>query len=256
MINKTNVQTRTFNSAAISIPELRTTFKDRVIAPDDPDYDKARTVVAGGVDRRPAVIIRVKDADDVARVVSLARETGMELAIRSGGHSGAGHGVCEGGIVLDLANMKDLQIDVEGRTAWAQTGLTAGEVTAAAAVHGLAVGFGDTGSVGIGGITLGGGIGFLVRKYGMTIDDLLEAEIVTADGDVHLVDDEHDADLFWAIRGGGGNFGVATRMRFRLHEVPTIVGGILILPATSSSIDSFIAEASAAPDELSTIANV
>src|SRR5512134_4115564 len=135
MTNKTNVQPKpqVFNRTALSIPELRTTFKDSVIAPDDPDYDKARTVVAGGVDRRPAVIIRVKDADDVARVVSLARETGMEFAIRSGGHSGAGHGVCEGGIVLDLANMKDLQIDVEGRTAWAQTGLTAGEVTAAAA---------------------------------------------------------------------------------------------------------------------------
>ena len=258
MINKTNVQSqpRAINPTAISIPELRTTFQDRVIAPDDPGYDRARTVVAGGIDRRPAVIIRVNDANDVARVVALARETGMELAVRSGGHSGAGHGVCEGGIVLDLSNMKDLQIDVEGRTAWAQTGLTAGEVTAAAGAHGLAVGFGDTGSVGIGGITLGGGIGYLVRKYGLTIDDLLAAEVVTADGQILHVDAKNHPDLFWAIRGGGGNFGVATRFQFRLHEVDQVVGGMLILPATAETIAAFIAEAEAAPEELSTIANV
>jgi FAD/FMN-containing dehydrogenase len=151
MGNKTNTPT------TLSIPQLRSEFKDRVIAPGDPDYDKARTVFYGGVDRHPAVIIKVADANEVSHVVNLARETGLELAIRSGGHSGAGHSVCEGGIVLDLSNMKDLQIDPEARTAWAESGLTAGELTNAAGEHGLAVGFGDTGSVGIGGITLGGG---------------------------------------------------------------------------------------------------
>src|SRR5215211_2241341 len=152
--------------------------------------------------------------------------------------------------------MKNLEIDVEGRTAWAETGLTAGEYTAATGAHGLATGFGDTRSVGIGGITLGGGVGYLVRKHGLTIDDLLAADLVTADGELLRVDAERHPDLFWAIRGGGGNFGVATRFKFRLHEVSTIVGGMLILPATPEVIASFVAEAEAAPEELSTIANV
>ena len=243
-------------SSPLSIPKLREDLTGRVIAPNDAGYDEARTVFVGGIDRRPAVIARVANATDVSRVVSLARETGLELAVRSGGHSSVGHCVSEGGIVLDLTEMKALDIDVEGRTAWAETGLTAVEYSTAAAVHGLATGFGDTGSVGIGGITLGGGVGFLVRKYGLTIDDLLAAEIVTADGEVLQVDADTQPDLFWAIRGGGGNFGVATRFRFRLHEVGTIVGGMLFLPATPEIVASFIAEAEAAPEELSTIANV
>jgi FAD/FMN-containing dehydrogenase len=180
----------------------------------------------------------------------------LELAIRSGGHSVAGHSTTEGGIVLDLSEMKHLEIDTEGRTAWAETGLTAGEYTAAVGAHGLATGFGDTGSVGIGGVTLGGGVGYLVRKHGLTIDDVLAAEIVTADGELLRVDAESHPDLFWAIRGGGGNFGVVTRYHYRLHEVSTIVGGMLVIPATPEVIASFIAEAEAAPEELSTIANV
>jgi FAD/FMN-containing dehydrogenase len=235
---------------------LRSEVRGRVLTAGDPGYDDARALFAGGMDRHPASIVRATSTDDVVSVVRTVAEAGLPLAVRGGGHSAVGHSVIDGAVVVDLRDMRALDIDVDGRSAWAQTGLSAGEYTVAAAEHGLATGFGDTGSVGIGGITLGGGIGFLVRKYGMTIDDLLAAEIVTADGQVRLVDDGHDPDLFWAIRGGGGNFGVATRMRFRLHEVPTIVGGILILPATSGSIASFIAEAAAAPDELSTIANV
>ena len=196
------------------------------------------------------------NASDVSRVVSVANETGVELAVRSGGHSTAGHSVTEGGIVLDIRDMRALDIDVQSRTAWAETGLTAGAYTTAAAAHGLATGFGDTGSVGIGGLTLGGGIGFLVRKYGLTIDDVLAAEVVTSDGQLLRADAETHPALFWAIRGGGGNFGVATRFRFRLHEVDTIVGGLLFLPATASVIDGFMAEAANAPEELSTIANV
>ncbi len=240
----------------ISIPHLRTALKGRVIAPDDAGYDEARTVFLGGIDRRPAVIVRVADATDVSRVVSLARETGLELAVRSGGHSSAGHSVSEGGIVLDLSDMRALDIDVERRSAWAETGLTSGEYTTLTGAHGLATGFGDTGSVGIGGITLGGGVGYLVRKYGLTIDDLLAADVVTADGQLLRVDAKTHPDMFWAIRGGGGNFGVATRFQFRLHELATIVGGMLFLPATPEIIASFIAEAEAAPEELSTIANV
>src|ERR671910_406354 len=198
---------------------LRAALNGRVITPDDAGYDEARSVFYSGIDRRPALIVRVADATDVSRVVSLARESGLELAVRSGGHSVAGHSATEGGIVLDLSEMKDIEIDVEGRTAWAQAGLTAGEFTAAAGAHGLATGFGDTGSVGIGGLTLGGGVGYLVRKHGLTIDDLVSAEIVTADGELLHVDAETHPDLFWAIRGGGGNFGVATRFQYRLHEV-------------------------------------
>jgi FAD/FMN-containing dehydrogenase len=137
-----------------------------------------------------------------------------------------------------------------------QTGLTAGEYTAAAGADGLATGFGDTDSVGIGGITLGGGIGYLVRKHGLTLDNLLAAEIVTADGELLRVDAETHPDLFWAIRGGGGNFGVATRFKYRLHEVDTVVGGMLMLPATPETIASFVAGADVAPEELSTIANI
>jgi FAD/FMN-containing dehydrogenase len=202
------------------------------------------------------VIVRVADAADVAHVVTLARETGLELAVRSGGHSSAGHGVSEGGIVLDLGDLKGLDIDVDGRTAWAETGLTAAEYSNSVAAHGLATGFGDTGSVGIGGITLGGGVGYLVRKYGLTIDSLLAAEVVTADGQLLTVDPETHPDLFWAIRGGGGNFGVATRFKYRLADVPSFVGGMLMLPATPEVIAGFIAAAEAAPEELSTIANV
>ncbi|MEJ2555925.1 MAG: FAD-binding oxidoreductase [Anaerolineae bacterium] len=247
---------RVLTREGISIPELQAVLKGRVIAPDDDGYDEARTVFYGGIERWPAVIVRPADATDVSYVVSLARETGLELAVRSGGHSPAGHSLSEGGIVLDLRDMRALQIDPEARTAWAETGLTAGEYTAAAGAYGLATGFGDTGSVGIGGITLGGGVGYFVRKYGLTIDDLLAAEVVTADGQLLRVDAERHPDLFWAMRGGGGNFGVATRFQYRLHEVDTIVGGMLMLPATPDVIAGFIAAAEAAPEELSTIANI
>jgi FAD/FMN-containing dehydrogenase len=239
-----------------AISELRADLDGGVITPDDAGYEEGRAVFYGSVDRSPAAIIRPADVGAVSRVVTFARDTGMELAVRSGGHSLAGHGVSEGGIVLDLADLRALEIDVERGTAWAQTGLTAAEYTAAAGAHGLATGFGDTGSVGIGGLTLGGGVGFLVRKHGLTIDDLLAAELVTADGELLRVDSDNHPDLFWAIRGGGGNFGVATRFRFRLHPLDTIVGGMLILPATPDVIASFVAEAEDAPEELSAIANV
>jgi FAD/FMN-containing dehydrogenase len=240
----------------LSPPHLAEPIQGQILTPEHPGYDQARTVFSGAVDRRPALIVRVTDAADVARVITFARTTGMELAVRGGGHSPAGHGVSEGGIVLDLSAMRAIEIDRERRTAWAETGLTAGEYTAAAGAYGLATGFGDAGSVGIGGITLSGGIGFLVRKHGLTIDHLLAAEVVTAEGELLRVDAEHHPDLFWALRGGGGNFGVATRLQYRLHEVGTIVGGMLFLPATPDVLAAFIAEAEAAPEELSAIANV
>jgi FAD/FMN-containing dehydrogenase len=154
-----------------SVSSLGTQVKGRLITPDDPDYDRARAIFYGGFDRRPQVIVQAADAADVTRVVATARDTGLELAVRSGGHSPAGHCVIDGGIVLDLSAMRALHLDTETRTAWAEPGLTAGEYTTAAAAHGLATGFGDTASVGIGGITLAGGVGYLVRKHGLTIDN-------------------------------------------------------------------------------------
>jgi len=242
--------------APLSIAELRDAVRGRVITADDPDYDAVRGIMYAGPDSRPAAIVRVADAADVSAVVSIARETGLELAVRSGGHSAAGHSSTDGGIVIDVRDLDGLDIEDPDLTAWAGSGLTAGAYTTAAAEHGLATGFGDTGSVGLGGLTLGGGVGYLVRKHGLTIDNLLAAEIVTADGKVRISDADHEPDLFWAIRGGGGNFGVATRFRFRLHEVDGVVGGILVLPATAETIAGFIAAAEAAPEELSTIANV
>ena len=242
--------------AAVSTSGLLRSLKGRLITPDDADYDRLRKVYDGRFDSHPSLIVRVADDSDVALVVRHARETGLELAIMSGGHSFAGHSATDGGILLDLRDMKALDIDTDQRTIWAETGLTAGDVTRRAEAEGFVVGFGDTASVGIGGITLGGGIGYLVRKYGLTIDSLLAADLVTADGEVLRADAENHPDLFWAIRGGGGNFGVITRFRYRLHELPTCYRGWLVLPATPEVIAGFVEAASAAPDELSAIVNV
>ena len=232
-------------------------LRGRVVTPDDADYDRLRTIVSPeGAARMPAAIVRVADANDVARVVDFARDGGWELAVRSGGHSGAAHSTTDGGIVIDLRDMKALDIDTESRTAWAETGLTAGEYSIAAYERGLATGFGDTGSVGIGGLTTGGGIGYLVRKHGLTIDSLMAAEIVTADGQILTVDEANQPDLFWAIRGGGGNVGVATRFKFALVPIDQFTGGMLILPATDETVEGFVRAADGAPDELTTIANV
>ena len=246
----------TTSEADLSLLRLRDAGGAEVIAPGDAGYDAARQVFLPQVDRRPSAIVRPRDPDGVRRVIEIAREAGLELAVRGGGHSAAGHGVTEGGVLLDVARLKALKIDPDKRLAWAQAGLTAGEFTGAAAEHGLGVSFGDTASVGLGGLTLGGGVGYLVRRHGLTIDSLTGAELVTADGRMLQVDAETHPDLFWAIRGGGGNFGVATRFTYRLHPVANVTGGILVLPATAESIASFVEAAAAAPAEVSTIANV
>jgi FAD/FMN-containing dehydrogenase len=227
-----------------------------VILPDDAGYDAAREIHNSRFDDRPTIVVEAADAADVARTVTFASQTGLELAIRSGGHSLAGHSTVDGGILLDLAPMKGLFVDPEARLAWAQPALTAGDVTAAAAAHGLAVPFGDTGHVGIGGLTTGGGIGFLTRKHGLTIDSLVAAEVVTADGRILTVDENRHPDLFWAIRGGGGNVGIVTRFVYRLVEVDTVVGGGVILPASAETIAGLIAAAKAAPEELTLISFV
>jgi hypothetical protein len=243
-------------STDIQISRLRAALDGKVIGADDSGYDDLRRAVFTGFDRRPAAIVRAADPADVARVVNLARETGAELAVRSGGHSRAGHSTSEGGIILDLSAMNAVEIDADGRSAWAQTGVTAGAYTRATGERGRATGLGDTASVGLGGITLAGGIGFLLRRNGLAIDDLLAAEVVTADGELLEVDETTHADLFWALRGGGGNFGVATRLRLRLHEIGVVVGGMLMLPASADVINGLVAAADASPEELSVIANI
>jgi FAD/FMN-containing dehydrogenase len=242
--------------ASLDLDTLRGAVNGAVLAPGDDGYDEARVVGLGGVDDRPAAIVRVSGPGDICAVLAVVRETGLELAVRAGGHSGAGHSTVEGGIVIDVRDLTSLEVDVADRTAWVGAGLTAGEVTRSLAEHGLAIGFGDTGSVGAAGITLGGGMGYLVRKHGMTIDSLLAAEVVTASGDVLTADDTSHPDLFWGLRGGGGNFGVVTRFRFRLQPLERVVGGMLILPATVETLTGFMAACAAAPEELSAIANV
>lgn len=242
-----------------TLPPPLTSLADiagHVVTPDDAAYDRTRAVFYGGIDKHPSAIIRVTNVEDVRRVIATARNEGFELAVRSGGHSIVGHSTTDGGLVIDLREMAKIEVDPAGRTAWIETGATAHQVTEALSKHGLVIGFGDAGSVGVGGITLNGGIGFLVRKFGMTIDSVLASEVVTADGRHLRVDAEHEPDLFWAIRGGGGNFGVVTRLRFRLNPLPQFTGGILILPATPETIAGFAAASMAAPDELSTIGNV
>jgi FAD/FMN-containing dehydrogenase len=237
----------------LDVPAFAAGISGTVIRPDEAAYETARLVHNRSVDRHPSLIVRAASAADVSRTVVFARDAGLELAVRGGSHSLAGHGTSEGGIVLDLSAMKGLHIDPERRLAWAQAGLTAGEYTAAAAAHGLATPFGDTGSVGISGLTLGGGIGWLVRKYGLAIDALVSVEIVTADGRLIVASEKEHADLFWAVRGGGGNFGVVTRFQFRLYPVGTILGGALFMPPTREVLRSLEPIAAAAPEGLTTI---
>jgi FAD/FMN-containing dehydrogenase len=243
-------------SKDVPVDELRAKLDGGLITPQDGAYEEARRVFFKGIDRRPLAVAKVAGADDVARVVTAARESGLELAVRSGGHSRAGYGTSDGGLVIDLSGRNGIEIDSDGKSAWVETGATAAEYSVATGDRGRATGLGDAGSVGIGGITLAGGVGFLVRKNGLTIDDLLAAEVVTADGEILEASEDSEPDLFWAIRGGESNFGVATRLQLRLHEISEIVGGMLILPASPEVITGFLEAADAAPEELSTIANV
>jgi FAD/FMN-containing dehydrogenase len=200
-------------------------FQGQLIGPDDSNYEDARLVYNRMIDRRPALIARVATVEDVAPAIRFARDQGLLLAIRGGGHNGGGLGTCEGGVVIDLSALDDIRVDPEARTVSVGGGCTWGQVDAATGEHGLATPSGIISTTGVGGLTLGGGLGHLTRKCGLTIDNLLEAEVVLATGErVRASADEHP-DLYWALRGGGGNFGVVTSFLFRLHQVGTIIGG-------------------------------
>jgi FAD/FMN-containing dehydrogenase len=205
-------------------------FEGRLIGPEDSGYEVARAVYNAMIDRRPALIARCATLGDVSRTIAFARNHDLLVAIRGGGHNGAGLGTCDGGVVVDLSLLKEIQVDPEARTVRVGGGCTWGEVDAATGEHGLATPSGIISTTGVGGLTLGGGLGHLTRKCGLAIDNLLEAELVLASGErVRANADEHP-DLYWAIRGGGGNFGVVTSFLFRLHEVGTVVAGPTFWP--------------------------
>jgi FAD/FMN-containing dehydrogenase len=242
--------------AKLELSALRSAIAGTILTAADDGYDAARIVTYGGIDKKPGAIVQVKSATDIAVAIRYARDNNLELAVRSGGHSAAGHSTTEGGVVIDVRALKSIEVDPATKTVWAGSGVTAVELTEATEKHHLVVGFGDAGSVGLGGITLGGGVGYLSRNWGMSVDSLLAAEIVTAKGEVLTADADNHPDLFWALRGGGGNFGVVTMLKFALHPLPNFTGGMLVLPATAETIAGFVAAAEAAPEELGTICNV
>ncbi len=202
---------------------FRSGFTGKVITSDDPDYDSARSVWNGAINRRPAVIARCSSAKEVTAAIQFARDQGLEISVRGGGHNFAGSAVCEGGLMIDLSGMRQVTVDPVARRAVCGGGATWGDLDAATQAHGLAVTGGFISHTGIGGLTLGGGIGWLTRKAGLSSDNLVSAEVVTADGRILRASADANRDLFWAIRGGGGNFGVVTSFEYRLHEVGPLV---------------------------------
>lgn len=208
--------------------ELGNTFSGQLLKPSDVGYDDARRVHNGLIDKRPALIARCRGVADVADAIQLTRKLGLEVAVRGGGHNVAGRATIDGGVMIDLASMKGIHIDAKARTARVQGGVTWAELNRESQLHGLAVTGGVVSSTGVAGLTLGGGLGWLMGKYGLALDNLISVELVTADGKVLRASQAEEPDLFWAVRGGGGNFGVATSFEFRLHSVgPTVTGGLI-----------------------------
>jgi FAD/FMN-containing dehydrogenase len=236
------------------IEELRTRFRGALLRPGEEGYDEARRVWNGEIDRRPALIARCAGADDVVEAIRFACERDLVVSVRGGGHAVAGHAVCDGGLMIDLSLMKGIHVDPVRSAARAQPGVTVGELDRAAAAFGLATPSGVVSSTGIAGLTLGGGIAWLMGKHGMAVDNLLAAEVVLASGEVVTASEDSDPDLFWALRGGGGNFGVVTSFEYRTHPLASVLGGPVLHPlAAAPQLISFYREFAAdLPDELST----
>ena len=242
------------DSAALR--ELRAAFRGELIEPADPDYDEHRKVWNGSIHRHPALLARCSGNDDVIAAIRFAQQAGLPLAVRGGGHSFPGHSACDGGIVVDMSLLTDVRVDPEARTATAQAGTLLGQLDTATQAHGLAVPAGIVTHTGLAGLTLGGGIGWLMRKFGLTIDQLLSAEVVTASGEVVRASENENADLFWGICGGGGNFGVVTEFEFNLNPLgPQVLAGpIFWLIEESPEVLRFYRDWIAdAPDDLMTI---
>jgi FAD/FMN-containing dehydrogenase len=242
----------------IALDELGESFRGELVLPTSPGYDTARRIWNGAIDRHPACIARCSGVTDVVAALRFARERERDLlvAVRSGGHGVAGHAVCDGGLVIDLSSMKGIRVDPHAKTVRAQAGVLWGELDRETQLHGLATVGGIVTHTGIAGLTLGGGIGWLMRKYGATVDNLLSVDLVTADGEVVTASERVNTDLFWGVRGGGGNFGVVTSFEYRLHPVgPTVLAGPIFHPFDDAAqVLRFYREfAAAAPDELTTI---
>jgi UDP-N-acetylenolpyruvoylglucosamine reductase len=236
-----------------AVDRLAPQIRGAVIQPGDPAYDPARAVYNAMIDRRPALIVRAADAADVVATIRCASDLGLDLSVRGGGHNVAGFGVNDGGVVLDLSPMRNVRVNPERRVARIGGGATWGDVDHATHAFGLATPSGVISTTGVGGLTLGGGFGHLTRRYGLCVDNLLSADVVTADGRLRTVSADEEPDLFWAIRGGGGNFGVVTSFEFRLHPVDTVYGGPIFYPAAAGAdvlrfFREFIADA---PREMS-----
>ncbi len=240
-----------------TIEGFRQSLRGQVLAPGEEDYDAARQVWNGMIDRRPALIARCAGVADVMAAVAFARERGLTLAIRGGGHNVAGSAVCDGGLVIDLSPMKGIRVDPAARIAWAEAGVTWGELDHETQAFGLATTGGTVAATGIGGLTLGGGLGWLMRSHGLSCDNLLAAEVVTADGRFLRASADEQPDLFWALRGGGGNFGVVTAFTYRLHEIgPTVFAGPIFyaIDAARDLFRVFRDSAATAPETLGAFA--
>jgi FAD/FMN-containing dehydrogenase len=231
-----DLQVKTYTGGMISIKTeiidgLKGSLRGRVLTPDSDQYDEARAIWNAMIDRRPALIVRCASAADVTRAVRFAAEHKLLLAVRGGGHNIAGNAVCDGGLMIDLSPMKSVRVDPAGRTAWVEPGVTLGEFDRDAQAFGLATPLGINSTTGVAGLTLGGGFGWLSRKLGLSIDNLISADVVTAAGELVKASETENRDLFWAIRGGGGNFGIVTSFEFRLHKVgPEVLAGLIVHP--------------------------
>src|SRR5262245_33003432 len=231
-------------------------FRGELLLPTSPGYDASRRIWNGVIDRRPACIARCRTVADVVAAVRFARDHDLEIAVRGGGHNVAGTALCDNGIVIDLSAMRAVRVDPAERRAWVQGGALWGDVDHETQAHGLATTGGIVSHTGVAGLTLGGGVGWLMRKHGLTVDNLLAADIVTADGELLRASEDEHPDLFWALRGGGGNFGVVTSFEFRLHSVgPIVLAGPILWDATEATevlrfYRDFVRNA---PDELGTV---
>lgn len=237
-----------------TIEHFKNQFQGDVVLPGDPTYDEVRQIWNGMIDRSPGVIARCKSADDVVMAVNFARDNNQLLSVRGGGHNIAGNAVCDHGVMIDLSLLNHVQVDESERRAFVEPGCTLADVDEATQKYGLATPVGINSTTGIAGLTLGGGFGWLSRKYGMTIDNLVSANVVTADGRQLLANETENADLFWALRGGGGNFGIVTRFEFQLHPVgPEVLSGLIVFPfeQAKSIITQFAKFTESAPDDLS-----
>lgn len=236
-----------------STEEFKAQFRGELVVPGSADYDKARQVWNAMIDRRPALIARCKAAADVVQAVNFARKHALLVSVRGGGHNIAGNAVCDGGLMIDLSPMKHVKVDPQARRAAVEPGCTLADFDAAAQAHGLATPLGINSTTGVAGLTLGGGFGWLSRKHGMSVDNLLSADVVMADGSQLHASETQNADLFWGLRGGGGNFGIVTRFEFQLHAVgPNVLSGLIVFPFDQAKavLAKFARFTETMPDEL------